>query len=206
MREIGELAEAEGLARKFLSAYERSEGSDPPQPAAGHSTLGDALWRLGRRDEALDAYREGLRIRQSLSEVNPVDIASCHKHIGIILIELGRYSEAEKALNTAREVLMWVYRNADNLDVIDVDLHLGEALSKLGRPLQARSILKHVVEVRERILPDHPDLAGALVKYGVCLNMLGESKRRSRSLSVLLRCSVSEATLIVNMSPTLSSH
>ena len=182
MREIGELAEAEGLARKFLSAYERSEGSDPPQLAAGHSTLGDALWRLGRRDEALDAYREGLRIRQSLSEVNPVDIASCHKHIGIILIELGRYSEAEKALNTAREVLMWVYRNADNLDVIDVDLHLGEALSKLGRPLQARSILKHVVEVRERILPDHPDLAGALVKYGVCLNMLGESEKAIEEL------------------------
>ena len=173
LREIDQLTDAERLAREFLQSYARSGANDPAKLSAGYSTLGDALWRLGRLEEARGTYREALRIRQSYAEESPVDVAGCHKHIGIVSIELGEYRAAEEELLKARQLLGSVYDD-DNLDIVDVELHLGDAVSKAGRPEEAKSILKRVVEARERSLGDHPDLAGALVKYGTALNALGE--------------------------------
>jgi tetratricopeptide (TPR) repeat protein len=173
LREIDEFAVAEHVAREFLRAYARSGANDPAKLSAGHSTLGDALWRLGQLNQARDSYREALRIRQSNTGVSPVDVAGCHKHIGIVSIELGDYDVAEQELRKARQLLATFYGD-DNLDVIDVELHLGDSVCRAGRPDEAKTILKRVVQVRERILGAHPDLAGALVKYGTALNALGE--------------------------------
>lgn len=185
LREIDNFAEAERLAREFLQAYVRSGVDEPTKLAAGYSTLGDALWRLGRLEEARDIYREALRIRQSSTGVGPVDVAGCHKHIGIVSIELGEYDVAIEELQEARQLLESVYDN-DNLDVVDVELHLGDALCKAGQPAEAKGILKRVVEVRERRLVKHPDVAGALVKYSTALNVLGEYQK---SIATLQRAS-----------------
>jgi tetratricopeptide (TPR) repeat protein len=171
LREIDKFAEAEHQAREFLRAYERSGANDPAKLAAGYSTLGDALWRHGRREEARNTYREALRIRQSPTGGSPVDVAGCHKHIGIVSIELGEYDVAIEELQEARQLLGTVYDD-DNLDIVDVELHLGDAVCQGGRPEAAKGILKRVVEVRESTLGGHPDLAGALVKYGTVLTAL----------------------------------
>jgi tetratricopeptide (TPR) repeat protein len=172
-REMGEFADAERLAREAMQAYARGEANNLAMLAASHSTLGDALWRLGRLDEARGAYREALHIRQRSTGASSTDAASCHKHIGIVSIEIGDYGEAEEELQEARQLLGPIY-GEDHLDVVDIDLHLGEVLCKTERPEEASVILRRVVHMRERVLGDHPDLAGALVKYGVALNALGE--------------------------------
>jgi tetratricopeptide (TPR) repeat protein len=199
LRELDQFANAEHLAREFLLACERSSADDPAKRSAGYSTLGDALWRHGRLEEARRAYREALRIRQSFAGANPADVAGCHKHIGIVAIELGEYRNAEEELLKARQLLSKFYDD-DNLDIVDVELHRGEAVSKAGRPEEAKDILERVVEVRERRLRDHPDLAGALVKYAAVLDALGEYPKAiatlRRASKMFAQCSGPDHTYV----------
>jgi tetratricopeptide (TPR) repeat protein len=192
VREIGEFSQAEHLALEFLHTCARAHAGDQGMLAAGHSTLGDALWRLGRLEEARASYREALRLRQGSAGATPADTASCHKHIGIVSIELNDYQTAEEELLRARELLSAAYEE-DNLDLVDVDLHRGDLLCRSGRPGEARIILERVVQVRERILGKHPDLAGALVKYSVALTALGEYpeaiKKLQRASVMFAACS-----------------
>jgi tetratricopeptide (TPR) repeat protein len=185
LRESGEFLEAESIARGFLRECGRMESSDPGLFAAGHSTLGDALWRLGRPVDARASYLEALSIRHGSIASSPADLASCHKHIGIISIELGDNGTAEEELRNARDLLRGVF-DEDSLDVMDVDLHLGDVLCRTNRPEEAVAILRHVVRVREETLGDHPDLAGALVKLGVALTAL---RNYPEAISMLRRAS-----------------
>ena len=174
LRERGDPAAAERVAREALSILESADGVDPSTISAGRLVLGAALFRRGRLAEARDFFREALRVRRSLGDdIAPIDLATCHKAIGIVSAELGELDDAEEQFQEANSLLLQHYDN-NHPDVIDVDGHLADVLRKTGRLLQARALLEHVVEVREERLGDHPDVAGSLVRYGVVLRDLGE--------------------------------
>lgn len=166
LRELGDFDAAERVARDLTQVA-------PPAPmlAAARQVHGDALWRLGRLEEAQNAYRDALALRQSTS-ADPLDLAANHKHLGIVLAELGDLKTAEGELRSARALLVQDY-DEDNLDVIDVDNHLADILRRSGRPEEARDLLVHVIHVREKLVGPHPDLAGSLTRYGATLAALG---------------------------------
>jgi tetratricopeptide (TPR) repeat protein len=174
LRERGDLVAAERVAHEALGILDSVEGVDPSTIAAGRQVLGDALWRRGQLADARDVFREALRIRRSLGDnAAPIDLASSHKHIGIVSTELDELDVAEEQLQQAKSLLLQHYNN-NHPDVIDVDGHLADVLRKTGRLPQARALLEHVVKVREERLGDHPDVAGSLVRYGAVLSDLGE--------------------------------
>ena len=177
LRERGDLVAAEQVAREALRILDRVDGVAPSIIAGGQQVLGDVLWRRGQLADARDVFREALRIRRSLGDnIVPIDLASSHKHIGIVSTELGELHVAEEQLQEANSLLLQHYNN-NHPDVIDVDGHLADVLRKTGRLLQARALLEHVVQVREERLGDHPDVAGSLVRYGAVLRDLGEIER-----------------------------
>lgn len=177
LRERGDPAAAERVAREALRILESAEGVDPSTIAAGQQVLGSALFRRGRLADARDFFREALRIRRSLGgDILPIDLAICHKSIGRVSAELGELDVAEEQLQEASSLLLQHY-DKNHPDVIDVDGHLADVLRKTGRLLQAQALLEHVVEVREERLGDHPDVAGSLVRYGAVLRDLGEIER-----------------------------
>ena len=173
VRELGDFAGAEQIARDFLHVFGQSRVSNDPMVAVGEQALGDALWRLGRLDDARGAYQEALRIRGSTT-ADPVDLASCHKHIGIVSAELGDLGLAEHEFREARSLLSQVYDDED-LDMADVNNHLADVLRRTGHAAEARPLLERVLLVRERVLDEHPDVAGSLVKYGATLSSLGDN-------------------------------
>jgi tetratricopeptide (TPR) repeat protein len=174
LREIGNFTEAEQTAREGLRVLDNADGADPSMTAAGQQVLGDALWRRGQLTDARAVYREALRIRQSFgTKIAPIDVASSHKHIGIVSTELGELDIAEKHLREAKSLLSRHYDDT-HPDVIDVDGHLAEVLRRTGQHLQAQALLKHVIKVREERLGAHPDVAGSLVRYGAVLRDLGD--------------------------------
>ncbi|MGH3692758.1 MAG: FxSxx-COOH system tetratricopeptide repeat protein [Pseudonocardiaceae bacterium] len=184
LRERGDPVAGERVVREALRILESADGVDPSTIAAGQQVLGDSLWRRGRLTDARDVFREALRIRRSLGNgIASIDLATCHKHIGIISAELGELDVAEEQLQEANSLLLPHYDN-DHPDVIDVDGHLSDVLRRTGRLLQAQALLEHVVQVREERLGDHPDVAGSLVSYGAVLRDLGEVER---SIEVLER-------------------
>lgn len=187
LRERGDLAAAERVAREALSILESADGVDPSTIAAGQQVVGVALFRLGRLADARDFFREALRIRRSLGDaIVPIDLATCHKAIGIVSTELGELDVAEEQFQEANSLLLQHYDN-NHPDVIDVDGHLADVLRKTGRLLQAQALLEHVVEVREERLGDHPDVAGSLVRYGAILRDLGEFERSVEVLDRAVR-------------------
>jgi tetratricopeptide (TPR) repeat protein len=177
LREMGDFDGAERVARDLLQAA-------PPGPmlAAAQQVHGDALFRLGRLEEAQDAYRDALAMRHSTS-ADPVHLAACHKHLGIISAELGDLKTAEHELRSARALLVHDY-DENNLDVIDVDNHLADILRRTGRPEEACDLLVRVIHVREELVGPHPDLAGSLTRYGAALAALGN---RTAAIDALQR-------------------
>lgn len=168
LRELGDFDGAERVARDLVHIA-------PPGPlrAAARQAHGDALWRLGQLGEAQGAYRDALAMRQNAS-ADPLDLAACHKHLGIVSAELDDLDTAERELRSARALLVQDY-DEDNLDVIDVDNHLADILRRTGRPAEARDLLTRVIDIRERLVGPHPDLAGSLQRYGAALAALGDN-------------------------------
>lgn len=187
LRERGDPAAGERVAREALKILDNADSVDPSTIALGQQVLGDSLWRRGRLADARDVFREALRIRRSLGDgIVTIDLATCHKHIGIISAELGELDVAEEQLQEANSLLLPHYDN-DHPDVIDVDGHLADVLRRTGRLLQAQALLEHVVEVREERLGDHPDVAGSLVRYGAVLRDLSELERSVEVLDRAVR-------------------
>lgn len=167
LRELGDFDRAERVARELTQVA-------PPglTLAAARQVHGDALWRLGRLEQARDAYRDALAMRQGTS-ASSLDLASCHKHLGIVSAELDDLATAEHELRGARALLV-KDSDEDDADVIDVDNHLAGVLCRTGRPAEARALLEHVIQVREKLVGPHPDLAGSLQRYGAALAALGD--------------------------------
>ena len=137
---------------------------------------GDALWRLGRLEEARSAYRDALIMRQSTA-ADPLDLATCHKHLGIVSAELGDLKTGEDSLRGGRALLLQDC-DEDDHDVIDIDNHLADILRRTGRPEEARDLLVHVIQIRERGVRSRPDLAGSLQRYGATLARARQLRHR----------------------------
>lgn len=70
---IGAILHQRGDFSAAVDAYRQAIALRPNAPAT-HRNLGDSLQRLGRRDEALSAYRRAVELAQAELRVNPSDI------------------------------------------------------------------------------------------------------------------------------------
>lgn len=195
LRELTAFEQAEQLAGEVLEHLLQSDSERHPLVAEAWATYGDALWRRGRLREAADAYREGLEVRSALPDTPAIDMATCHKHLGIISRELDDLDVAEHELRTARSLLIADYGadyGENHRDVIDVDGHLAEVLRRSGRLEEAYGLLRRVVAVREEEFQDHPDVAGSLTKLGALLRDQGRYEESesvlSRAVAMFERC------------------
>ena len=110
-----------------------------------HNNLGEALARQGRREEALQHYREALRARPGT--------AIAVLNIGGTLLDLGRTAEAVDAL-----------REAVRLTPGDF-----QARSTLGQALFARGLLREAESSFREAVRLRPDFAEARVDLGAVL-------------------------------------
>lgn len=100
--------------------------------------------------------------------------ADLRLHLGSVMIELGRYNEAEIELERARAI--WT----EELDPRDPDasrpiLNLGNVASYRGRLDEARAAYLEALAIREDALgPDHPDLIGPLGNLGALAASAGD--------------------------------
>jgi len=120
-----------------------------PEKARPYYNLGVIIGRQGRVEEAIEHYREAIRIEPSHH--------LAHNNLGNALIRLGRKDEAVGHFNKALE---------KKPDYADAHNNLANVLETLGRPKEA---MRHYLEVL-RINPDH---AEAHYNFGNFLLELG---------------------------------
>lgn len=101
-----------------------------PNSAEVHARLGGALCRLGRFEEAEQAFRQADRLSPNDPEVR--------ERIGILEFRRGRYDRAAS-------VLQWVCDKEPDRGLAHV--YWGEALNRVGRVRQALAVLERAIEL-----------------------------------------------------------
>ena len=153
-----------------------------PQARNAHGHLGQALYKQGRYEEALDAHRVAAAQRPNYGKV--------HSNLGTTLNELERYDEAETHLRRAIELdpekkyryhylgdaLYGQGRYEDAVDAYLIAVehsnnapalsNLGAAFNRLERYDEAETHLRRAIELDSRTMQVHRRLGNALYKQG----------------------------------------
>ena len=116
-----------------------------------HNNLGNAYTRLGRDNEAIDAYKQALNINPNLTEART--------NLGIVYSKLGRDNEAIEAFKQALKI---------KPDYADAHYSLGIAYAVLSRWSEAIDAFKQAIKI-------NPEYADAHYNLGLAYSNLGRS-------------------------------
>ena len=207
-------------ALDYYEGFARRGGMGPSAPvesARARIRIGDISARLGRFDEAEDAYRLALEMLRPMtmrrgSESEPRRrLAEAQARLGALLAVLGRPEEAEPMLRDAiggRQALLDVPPASpeDELGLVEAEVELAELLKLSGRVEEAEDAYRHAIS-RLRPMADAPaadlpgrrQLAAAADGLGVLLLMLG----RNAEAEPMLRLALDEQRELLGELPTV---
>lgn len=153
---------AEG--RRAQALGEKSVGAAHPLVADAQSTVGNALARLERYDEAIEAHEKALEVRRSVLGDDHLKVAESRNNLGSVLDEAGRYAEAAPVLRRALAGYEAAF-GADHPNTASTRTNLGLALLHEGDAEAALEALAPAEEALARVLPPE-HLAIAICKTG----------------------------------------
>jgi eukaryotic-like serine/threonine-protein kinase len=159
--------------------------------------LGNMANEIGDKQDALNAFREALAVRQTLADANPTVnqfqrlLANCHNNIGILLKETGKPTEALKAHEAALAIQQKLADANPTVNQFQSDLaaslgNIGNLLRLTGQPAEALKAHESALAIRQVLADAKPtvtqfqsDLAGSYNSIG---NLLRDSGKPAESL------------------------
>ncbi len=148
----------------------------PDLAAALHQRLASILYSRGELDASLEHARTAARLRENEER------ASDYLAEGNVLIEKGRYAEAETLLERAREMLE-VQGSEGEQELLTALTSLGATLLYQGKYTEAELLLHRAWERRSELLgPEHPY---TLTSLNNLANLLMKTGRESQALPLL---------------------
>jgi tetratricopeptide (TPR) repeat protein len=131
--------------------------------AFAHNTLGNALLKEGRTEEAMAHYREAFRIDPAY--------AQAHYSLGIALLQQGRTEEA-----------IAQYREALQLDPAYAEAHnnLGNALLQQGEPEEAIAEYREALRINPASAEAQNNLGFALLEQGLTEEAIADFREALR--------------------------
>lgn len=136
-------------------------------------SIGTVLVSLGQSEEALQGYREVLKVRIKESGEDHPDVAESLLSIGIALSALGRHEEALQNNQRALAIQLKVLEKT-HPDIISNSFFIGVYLAALGRHEEALQNYRLALEIQTKTLGEnHPDVAENLRSIGISLSALG---------------------------------
>ena len=151
----GRLTEAQALAQSALDRSSREQRLD------AQSHLAYAEWLLGRHDQAEPRYREVLSAQHEISDA---EMATATLRLGSVLMDDGRYDEAEVEFEKALKQFHDLF-GADHPRTARVLKGQGVLARLRGDFDRAREIFNRAERVLEASLqPDHPSRLNLLIQ------------------------------------------
>lgn len=165
------------------------ENAEAPIDIKNGETIGRALYRIGRFDEALSWFDRAVAAKEKGDANGRVDHESLGRSLhnaGYCLSETGKYAEAlqwfERAIAAKAEVDIEGRTNHDSLGRSLREM--GICLSQAGRYEEAISSYKNAVSEMEKGdlsgRVDHESLSSSLHQVGICLSATGEHAEAQR--------------------------
>ena len=182
--QLGWYERAESLLKAGLAIHEAELGADHPQTAARVHELADLYRLMGRYESAEPFFRRALKVREGVTPeggkrntdgIDPLDLAQTIRGLGRVLLEQGRYQDAEPLARRALAITEGAL-GADHPEVAtDLD-RLGAVYYRQDRLEEAEPLRARALAIREQALgPDHPDVATSLNNLGALYNSQGRS-------------------------------
>ena len=146
-----------------------------PQARNAHRHLGNTLYKQGRYEEALDAYRVAAKLRPNYAKV--------HANLGMTLNELERFEEAETRLRHA----------------IALDPKTKGRYYYLGNALYGQGRYEEAVDAYRVVAEQHPDDATIHSVLGTALSELGRFEEAETHLRRALALNPSHAKALYSL-------
>jgi serine/threonine-protein kinase len=152
--------------------------------AHAHQSVGDALKRTAKYQEALGSYRMALALYQKLADANPGNdqlwhmLAGTYTYIGFMLTQTDKSADGLVALRKASEILQKVsHANPANIDV-KKDLADSYGLTALtllnmGRPAEALQANRRMLAVCQKLVDDNPAVTAFQNYLALCYDSVG---------------------------------
>ncbi len=152
-----------------------------------HTKMGDTLFAAGRHEEALEAHRKSLAIREKLAAAEPRNVgrqqqlSMSYDAIGDVLVAAGRHEEAfdtyRKGLAIAERLAAADPGNADlRLELSVRYLHVGERLLEADPRDEVLEIYREGLAIAEKVDANPEwqfDLAARYFKIATALDQAG---------------------------------
>lgn len=162
---------AVALSRTAVDLAERFDGTELSLRGEIYLQFGTALYRMGRLDEAAEAYRAARRIFEDATQ--PDRVGEALYGLGSVLAKDGDYDGAMVQFERAQG-LFEQYEDMRSLS--QVRDQAGALLMQMGRPAEAVEHFTASLAVKQRVR----DAAGecrTLTEFARCLDACGDSAR-----------------------------
>jgi serine/threonine-protein kinase len=154
MRRGGKLAEAEPILREALSAQKEINGAESSRYAAAADSLANLLHDMGRVSEARTFYEEAVSVMEKTPEnATSIRAAFYTNNLASAHEEQCDFAAAEKQYRKSIAIRKTHWKRED-AGVLRTELNLARQLNRAGRHADALEVLREVVAIRERILPE----------------------------------------------------
>jgi serine/threonine-protein kinase len=203
--DANQLPEKERLLRRALALQDRL-AAEHPETAAYHldasvtrGDLGNALGRMKRLPEALQAWQEGIDGLEKLLADVPSSI-DCRFALGNVLnsrgaflARVGRFQEAVPSVRRAVEVFepLAAHPAAQPRHRFVLALswsNLGQLLVETGSPGEAEPVFRRAVEVGRKLASDYPEVTTYHAELGKTLHYLAIRVRERGDLAAAILC------------------
>ncbi len=140
------LNDTEKGLRNLTDAVKLSEAADiPTELASSLNNLGLLYRQQGNHHAALDAFQRAMAIDESLD--SQWGLGYDHRNIGITLLALNQYQEAETHLLIAEETSAQIHNITNWVKTL---LELGNVKQALGQPKQASEYFQRAYKISKR--------------------------------------------------------
>ncbi|MFD6313224.1 tetratricopeptide repeat protein, partial [Streptomyces nigra] len=185
------------LSEVLVARYRESARRHPDDlvPFAGSlSNLAIRLREVGRREEALAASSEAVRIRRDLAAAEPAthlpDLAAGLNNLSVQLGDMGRREEALATITEAvdiRRSLTHVNPTAFLPDLSATLNNLSIRLSEMGRRSESLAAITEATEIRRQLAQANPDaqLPDLALSLNNLANQIADTGQREEALAAI---------------------
>jgi tetratricopeptide (TPR) repeat protein len=177
---LGNSEEGRRLAERGLAMAERLHGPGHRVVALGRLNRAEALFDLGRVEEAVAEGRAARDLLVGLHGEDTEMTLDANRFYATFLVGAGRPAEAEEVL--ARTVARAEALPAGNVILPNALQVMADARLARGDAAGAEAAIRRALELEEAIWPEgHPDLANALATLGEALRRQGDPEAARRA-------------------------
>ena len=162
LRERGEYATAEVVAKRGLAVQERALGSDHPDVARSLNNLGIVYWQQGRYSEAESLHLRELGIEETALGPDHPELARSLNNLANVYRDQARFVEAESLY--ARALAIWETALGPDHPLVAIGLNnLANVYHDQARYADEEPLHMRAVAIREKALgPDDLQIAFSL--------------------------------------------